>query len=141
MAETRSQSRANEQNNESLNPIEDGEVPDLPNPNQPQSLEGITLDQLNTSASILGFSWSNSLRWLNFWPPLVTDRQQRRRGLGPPRWGRSSSRQQKSEGDGRWATDGGHNGQLSTPIAYPMFSANVECTPGCPLIAKKAIWH
>jgi hypothetical protein len=41
MAEKRSQSRANEQSNERLNPIEEGEVPELPDPNQPQSLEGV----------------------------------------------------------------------------------------------------
>jgi hypothetical protein len=47
---------ANEQSNKRLNPIEDGEVPELPLPNHPQSLEGIAIDQLNTSASILGYS-------------------------------------------------------------------------------------
>jgi hypothetical protein len=56
MAETRSQSRANEQNSERLSTIEDGEVPEVSSPIQSQSLEGIALDQINTSASILGFS-------------------------------------------------------------------------------------
>jgi hypothetical protein len=56
MAETRSQSRANEQSNERLNPIEDGEVPEISVPNQSQSLGATAIDQLNTSASLLGFT-------------------------------------------------------------------------------------
>jgi hypothetical protein len=56
MAETRSQSRANERSNELLDPIEDGEVPDSPPPTHTQSLQGIAIDQFNSSASILGFS-------------------------------------------------------------------------------------
>ena len=51
MAETRSQSRANEQSNERLNRTEDDEVPEMPIPNQSQSLEASAIDQLNTSAS------------------------------------------------------------------------------------------
>ena len=56
MAETRSQSRAKELNPDRLTPIEDGEVPETASSNQSRSLEAVALDQLNTSASLLGYT-------------------------------------------------------------------------------------
>lgn len=56
MADKRSRTRANELSNDRSTPVEDAEVPETSSSSESLSLEGAALDQLNLSASLLGFT-------------------------------------------------------------------------------------